>query len=102
MRPSIGRLRDRAQVRRHRLPTSRKFFLRLFIGERRGDDALPAWVPVHRRRDGVLRRQRSEEHTSELQSLMRTSYAVFCLKKKKTLFEQHCDFREQLYRRLTT
>src|SRR3546814_2351274 len=27
---------------------------------------------------------RSEEHTSELQSLMRTSYAVFCLKKKKT------------------
>src|SRR3546814_2543189 len=28
-------------------------------------------------------RIRSEEHTSELQSLMRTSYAVFCLKKKK-------------------
>src|SRR3546814_2840551 len=28
--------------------------------------------------------QRSEEHTSELQSLMRRSYAVFCLKKKKT------------------
>src|SRR3546814_6851585 len=28
-------------------------------------------------------RQRSEEHTSELQSLMRSSYAVFCLKKKK-------------------
>src|SRR3546814_2689565 len=28
--------------------------------------------------------ERSEEHTSELQSLMRTSYAVFCLKKKKT------------------
>src|SRR3546814_9259029 len=27
--------------------------------------------------------QRSEEHTSELQSLMRTSYAVFCLKKKR-------------------
>src|SRR3546814_2487396 len=27
--------------------------------------------------------RRSEEHTSELQSLMRTSYAVFCLKKKK-------------------
>src|SRR3546814_14120765 len=28
-------------------------------------------------------RQRSEEHTSELQSLMRNSYAVFCLKKKR-------------------
>src|SRR3546814_2503097 len=34
-----------------------------------------------RRRAG--RRRRSEEHTSELQSLMRNSYAVFCLKKKK-------------------
>src|SRR3546814_10561333 len=32
---------------------------------------------------GILRRGRSEEHTSELQSLMRISYAVFCLKKKK-------------------
>src|SRR3546814_4130857 len=31
-----------------------------------------------------LRRPRSEEHTSELQSLMRSSYAVFCLKKKST------------------
>src|SRR3546814_10697011 len=30
-----------------------------------------------------LRHRRSEEHTSELQSLMRISYAVFCLKKKK-------------------
>src|SRR3546814_980710 len=29
---------------------------------------------------------RSEEHTSELQSLMRTSYAVFCLKKKTTYY----------------
>src|SRR3546814_9251845 len=35
-------------------------------------------------RDGMLMnwRERSEEHTSELQSLMRSSYAVFCLKKK--------------------
>src|SRR3546814_2804802 len=32
----------------------------------------------------VLGGDRSEEHTSELQSLMRISYAVFCLKKKKT------------------
>src|SRR3546814_5292173 len=31
---------------------------------------------------------RSEEHTSELQSLMRISYAVFCLKKKKTVTTQ--------------
>src|SRR3546814_3719567 len=34
-------------------------------------------------------RQRSEEHTSELQSLMRISYAVFCLKKKKHKQTQH-------------
>src|SRR3546814_3254247 len=33
----------------------------------------------------ALRQHRSEEHTSELQSLMRISYAVFCLKKKKIL-----------------
>src|SRR3546814_4203842 len=32
----------------------------------------------------------SEEHTSELQSLMRISYAVFCLKKKKTSTTQNC------------
>src|SRR3546814_8143831 len=32
---------------------------------------------------GFVRLMRSEEHTSELQSLMRISYAVFCLKKKK-------------------
>src|SRR3546814_10174379 len=47
---------------------------------------------LHRRREtGDLadsppyhgNRRRSEEHTSELQSLMRISYAVFCLKKKK-------------------
>src|SRR3546814_10747791 len=42
---------------------------------------------VPERRPGARRRRlqrRSEEHTSELQSLMRNSYAVFCLKKKKT------------------
>src|SRR3546814_9270170 len=33
---------------------------------------------------GEPRLERSEEHTSELQSLMRISYAVFCLKKKKS------------------
>src|SRR3546814_14102736 len=63
------------------------------------------WMPwgpealEHARRDGkpvllsvgyaachwchVMAHERSEEHTSELQSLMRISYAVFCLKKKK-------------------
>src|SRR3546814_9445130 len=35
------------------------------------------------------RTRRSEEHTSELQSLMRISYAVFCLKKKLTINKTH-------------
>src|SRR3546814_8229956 len=35
-------------------------------------------------RVGALEQSRSEEHTSELQSLMRISYADFCMKKKKT------------------
>src|SRR3546814_6904582 len=41
-------------------------------------------IKVMARLDIAERRVRSEEHTSELQSLMRISYAVFCLKKKKT------------------
>src|SRR3546814_7199309 len=71
-----------------------------------GDERLPGRVEIERRRlAAILRRGRylrarrtgggpvvhrvaipavrSEEHTSELQSLMRISYAVFCLKKKK-------------------
>src|SRR3546814_3457664 len=43
----------------------------------RGHDDHIAWAQMARLDD------RSEEHTSELQSLMRISYAVFCLKKKK-------------------
>src|SRR3546814_5265271 len=40
-------------------------------------------VAVRPGRDRFPQQARSEEHTSELQSLMRISYAVFCLKKKK-------------------
>src|SRR3546814_4737843 len=39
--------------------------------------------PSHRNRSRIRGPSRSEEHTSELQSLMRISYAVFCLKKKQ-------------------
>src|SRR3546814_3907375 len=35
--------------------------------------------------------RRSEEHTSELQSLMRISYAVFCLKNKTHIYNHHCE-----------
>src|SRR3546814_8861726 len=41
------------------------------------------WKPITPRPTERSRSARSEEHTSELQSLMRISYAVFCLKKKK-------------------
>src|SRR3546814_4142827 len=47
-------------------------------------DGMPVGLQImgrYGREDQILRR--SEEHTSELQSLMRISYAVFCLKKKK-------------------
>src|SRR3546814_5818737 len=42
----------------------------------------PAPVDARWRNSGVPETERSEEHTSELQSLMRNSYAVFCLKNK--------------------
>src|SRR3546814_5026240 len=43
----------------------------------------------HFRHVQVGRKRRSEEHTSELQSLMRISYAVFCLKKKTIILNNH-------------
>src|SRR3546814_4480375 len=58
-------------------------------GERKGWDGSTQvdspghWVP-DRKAGWELSVSRSEEHTSELQSLMRISYAVFCLKKKNT------------------
>src|SRR3546814_5289743 len=53
---------------------------------RRTDDRLGAarGTAVGRRRLDLFHVERSEEHTSELQALMRISYAVFCLKKKHT------------------
>src|SRR3546814_3597380 len=57
-------------------------------------NALSAETVVEVARNRELNRQsfRSEEHTSELQSLMRISYAVFCLKKKTTT-SRHTDQR---------
>src|SRR3546814_7657187 len=52
-------------------------------------DALPGQDGAGRGFPGKAGIRRSEEHTSELQSLMRISYAVFCLK-KKTLKYQLC------------
>src|SRR3546814_5591632 len=47
------------------------------------DQPLPALQMVLHAHQRSVSPLRSEEHTSELQSLMRISYAVFCLKKKK-------------------
>src|SRR3546814_7178085 len=50
------------------------------IDARMNEVYFAAWA---RDASGLPQRVRSEEHTSELQTLMRISYAVFCLKKKK-------------------
>src|SRR3546814_6454265 len=53
------------------------------------DEAVICLLTFHDSRQ-IKRPSRSEEHTSELQSLMRNSYAVFCLKKKKKkITQQH-------------
>src|SRR3546814_5301348 len=52
------------------------------------------WLEVANKRTknaDAMFQQRSEEHTSELQSLMRISYAVFCLKKKKNKNEKQIE-----------
>src|SRR3546814_3478410 len=53
----------------------------------------------------MWRHPRSEEHTSELQSLMRISYAVLCLKKKNDIYTsktlQHTDFSNTTHTRIT-
>src|SRR3546814_1540076 len=64
-------------------PGARAVGLADMFGQR--DDAPGRRMPVEH-----ARHRRSEEHTSELQSLMRISYAVFCLKKKnKTRIHTH-------------
>src|SRR3546814_9206888 len=62
-----GRAPGRPQVDEQRLAPERRQRHRRIVGAAKGGGGC---------------RIRSEEHTSELQSLMRTSYAVFCLKKK--------------------
>src|SRR3546814_1407044 len=62
----------------------------------RGPALLGAQVAeLDRFRANSRRLCRSEEHTSELQSLMRISYAVFCLKKKNTAYIRNQDINIQ-------
>src|SRR3546814_7810937 len=76
--------------RRHRSARRlRRVAHRVEIGQDRGAIAAARhrrFEPARQRFDrgeAIVARERSEEHTSELQSLMRISYAVFCLTKKK-------------------
>src|SRR3546814_8772560 len=76
-RPTVGKRDVPAEALLHREDPGRRL------------NQIPHLIPIRQRHPGHARAgQRSEEHTSELQSLMRISYAVFCLKKKKTLISQ--------------
>src|SRR3546814_6477560 len=57
--------------------------VRIRLATRLGEPGVGNFPPAFGRNRRQALEQRSEEHTSELQSLMRISYAVFCLKKKK-------------------
>src|SRR3546814_1634905 len=61
------------------------------------DDTLPRGLEEHLAKDRRDVLARSEEHTSELQSLMRISYAVFCLKKKNTMARHIMHTRKSNY-----
>src|SRR3546814_10439885 len=101
-------VRDQFDVVLHQLHAMRLADLAEALGVQVGvDERRRGWLgfrhagsrPVARTpRRNEPRRTRSEEHTSELQSLMRISYAVFCLKKKK---HNHKKQTNKPYRELT-
>src|SRR3546814_6280107 len=70
------------------IPMAPITMMRNALGVEEGGSGVPLDRDAYRRSVEFWERnanwRRSEEHTSELQSLMRISYAVFCLKKKKT------------------
>src|SRR3546814_8859321 len=84
-----GKARRRRVVKRLGVPSGKRGWTREENPDRialAGTDAIGQPVPRPRRANDGREQpadDRSEEHTSELQSLMRISYAVFCLKKKK-------------------
>src|SRR3546814_1769001 len=92
--PSTTRFRSRIQRQGHSHPPFRYVAERDQLLVQHADDlhlgaldlALEMGLP-----NRIAAELRSEEHTSELQSLMRISYAVFCLKQKKDLTTVHHD-----------
>src|SRR3546814_10622814 len=96
LRQSFGHCEDRRdayaageQDASARVARKREQVARLADGE--GVALLYSIMHESRPTTGVWIAERSEEHTSELQSLMRISYAVFCLKKKKKSKQQRND-----------
>src|SRR3546814_3751549 len=86
MRSGIGSDIPLEEKSRLTLAEARELSARLRNAAKAGRD--PAAERKKDRKAPPSFRERSEEHTSELQSLMRISYAVFCLK-KKTKLTQH-------------
>src|SRR3546814_1413551 len=87
LRPAVARNRARlrparTRTRRHHPPTRRGL-------NRQRASAPPPQRSVPARRNRAATTARSEEHTSELKSLMRIAYAVFCLKKKNIRFNTY-------------
>src|SRR3546814_9400591 len=80
VRPTVPRRLSKLSLRTGTAPCD-SMGVRVVVAVRR-DRHDPSAAP--RRQARQYRPLRSEEHTSELQSLMRISYAVFCLKKKNT------------------
>src|SRR3546814_4663313 len=80
-RARLEQFADHGDVRQQRHALDRPA---LIVVEQPADrEDLPVLCGQRRLELALVEDERSEEHTSELQSLMRISYAVFCLKKKK-------------------
>src|SRR3546814_5137095 len=71
-----------------------------FAGNRLGQQGLAGSRRANH--EHATRDARSEEHTSELQSLMRISYAVFCLKKKKPSQHMKQEYNTLMYINIST
>src|SRR3546814_1068827 len=85
---------SKAPILRAIMPAATSSMPRPFRPSRFSPRRSASGPPTSSRRDwGKRADSRSEEHTSELQSLMRISYAVFCLKKKKSTSPSHNQHR---------
>src|SRR3546814_10876695 len=83
---AIQRVRNSDQLLNQRFGARPVSVTRCRVQVTHGADLDDLAAPVLRQPDES---RRSEEHTSELQSLMRISYAVFCLKKKNTIIQKN-------------